>query len=47
MESVNFRSIKIENKHLKHETTFKFARHVSDTQYPSSVEGCLQVSDFI
>ena len=34
----NFRSSKIE---IKHNTPFKFARHVSDTQYPSSVKGCL------
>ena len=29
----------------KDDTMFKFKRHVSDTLYPSSVEGCLQVSD--
>ena len=37
----------ISNTKKKRDTTFKFARHVSDTQYPSSVEGCLQISDFI
>ena len=31
----------------KNDTTFKFTRHVSDTQYPSSVEGCLQVGDIL
>ena len=38
-----------ENNYIikKGDTPFEFARHVLDTQYPSSVEGCLQVSDFI
>ena len=42
----NFRSSRIET-FKKDDTPFEFAKHVSDTQYPSSVEGCLQVSDFI
>ena len=43
----NFRSSKIEIKPLKKKTHRLNLPDVSDAQYPSSVKGCLQVSDLI
>ena len=46
----NFRSSKMKIKHLKkmaQRLNLQDLLSVSDTQYPSSVEGCLQVSDII